>query len=128
VSQKADAESADALGHRILELDENVVGCYIIRVPDAVVIADLVREEYQSTVKPFAHAGAGMAAKWGLVGLSASKRMDNDRGRTLYLVAARETFVSLLFLHPRNENLEIGIMLTPDVEPRKIYDLAMKEL
>ncbi len=128
MTHKVDDESADELGHRILELDENIVGCYIIRVPDAVVIADLVGEEYKSTVKPFANAGAGMAAKWGLVGLSASRRMDSDRGRTLYLTAARETFVSLLFLHPRNENLEIGVMLTPDVEPRKIYDIAMKEI
>jgi hypothetical protein len=54
--------------------------------------------------------------------------MDDERGRTKYLVAAREFFVTLLFLHPKNDGLEIGIMLAPSIEPAKIYEPAMNEL
>lgn len=117
-----------ALSRRILEFSSKVIGCYIIRVSDGIVIGDVVRDEYQSKIKPFSRAGGGMSPKWGLAGMNASKRMDDDRGRTLYLVAARESFVTLLFLHPRDENLEIGIMLTPDIEPSRVYKLAMDEL
>jgi len=78
------------MSQQILQLDPNVIGCYIIRVPHGVVVADVIKEEYKSRIKPFAHTGAGMASKWGLVGLSASKRMDSERGRTIYIVAARD--------------------------------------
>jgi hypothetical protein len=120
--------SAESLARKILGFDPGVVGCYIIRVADGVVLTDQVRSEYRSRIKPFASTGEGMASKWGLVGLSASKRMDSERGRTKYLVAARETFSTLLFLHPRDEGLEIGIMLVPSLEPGRIYERAIKEL
>ena len=90
-------------------------------------MVDLVNSDYSSTVKPFGATGAGMASKWGLVGLSASKRMDDERGRTKCLVATREKFVTLLFLNPNDDGLEIGITLT-HVEPSKIYERAMKSL
>jgi hypothetical protein len=125
----AQKESSDLIVQKILTLDpDNIIGCYIVRIGDSVVLSDYVRTEYRSFVKPFSHTGAGMASKWGLMGLTASKRMDGERGRTKYLVAAREKFVTLLFLHPRNPDLEIGIMLSPDAQPSKIYEKAVQEL
>ncbi len=129
-NQEANAQRASSgkLAERILRVDQEVIGCYIVRVPDGAVLADLIKSDYRSTVKPFGATGAGMASKWGLMGLAASKRMDDERGRTKYLVAAREKFVTLLLLSPHDNSLEIGIMLTPDVEPSKIYEKVMKLL
>ncbi|SRR5579863_5089638 len=121
-------EAPEDLANRLLDMDPSVIGCYIIRVPDGAVLADRIKDPFRAKIAPFAHAGAGMASKWGLAGLSASKRMDDERGRTKYLVAARVAFSTLLFLHPKNENMEIGIMLKPEVEPSKIYERVMKEL
>ena len=120
-------KSMEDLARKILDLDPEVIGCYVIRVTDSAVLADLVKDEYRTSIKPFGSTGSGMASKWGLVGLSASKRLDSERGRTKYLVAARDTFVTLLFLHPRNESLEIGVMLKTTSEPSRIYERAMRE-
>ena len=124
----AQRDSSNNIADKILRVDQEVIGCYIVRVPDGAVLADMVKSEYRSTVKPFGATGAGMASKWGLMGLSASKRMDGERGKTKYLIAARERFVTLLFLSPHDDSMEIGIMLTPDVEPSKIYEKVMKLL
>jgi hypothetical protein len=123
-----DDRSYERLANQLFALDEDIIGCYIIRITDGVVAADLVRDEYKTTIKPFGHTGGGMAAKWGLAGLSASKRMDGERGKTLYIVAARESFVTLLFLHPTNENMEIGVMLSPNADPKKMYYFLIDQL
>lgn len=105
-----------------MKLDPSVIGCYIIRVGDGALVADLIRDDYKSLLKPFGQTGAGMASKWGLVGMTASKRMDGERGKTLYIVAVREKFSTLLFLNPKNENLEIGIMISPVGDPKKVFN------
>lgn len=127
-AEEDDYEEPELLRLKIMDLDPDVIGCYAIRVQDGVVVVDWIGDEYRGKIKPFSNTGAGMASKWGLVGLSASKRMDDERGRTKYIVAARERFSSLLFLHPRNQNLEIGIMLKASVDPRKVYEAAMENL
>ena len=119
------SESPESLVNRILNSDPGIISCYLMRDPEGAVIAETRKQGLESRFGSFARAGSGMAPIWGLVALNAFRRMDSERSKMKYVMIARELFDVLLFPNPWDDRIVIGIMLTKNLEPSRIYEMIV---
>jgi len=113
------------LANDILNLDNRMLSCTIVRNPQGATIARVVKSEFpQSLGKP--DGTNGMAAHWGILAFNAMERLDTVRSKAKYLAIGREDNKTLIFPLDESRSLMVIMTTSNDAEATKMYDIVIQ--
>ena len=116
----------EGLANDVLNLDNRMISCTIIRNPQGATIARVVRSEFQQSLGKPLDGTNGMAAHWGILAFNAMERLDTVRSKAKYLAIAREDNKTLIFPLDESRSLMIILTITNDSEATEMYEMAMR--